>query len=62
MQPKDVLWRILESLDEKHRTLEDSIQYLDPKNHGDIISAIEECQRLTNTQKNLINRLRRRYQ
>lgn len=61
MEPQDILWRIFERFNDQLNLLEESHTQLDPKKHSDVISAIEECERLTRTQQNIINRLRRRY-
>lgn len=61
MEPKDALWRLLDCIDQCIHTLDETHGQLDPKTHGDILRAVEECERLANTQRNILNRLRRRY-
>ncbi len=62
MELQDTIWRLLESLAEQKRMLTEAQTELDPKVHGDLISAINQCEQLTNTQQNVLNRIRRRYE
>ncbi len=61
MEPRDIVWHLLERVEMCSQTFEDSYQQLDPKKHTDLLRAIEECERLAHTQKNILNRARRRY-
>ncbi len=61
MEPTDIIWRLLERIDSCTQTFDESYQELDPKKHSDLLRAIEECERLAHTQRNILNRMRRRY-
>ena len=61
MEPNDIIWRLLERVEQCTQVFDESYQDLDPKKHNDILRAIEECERLAHTQKNILNRVRRRY-
>ncbi|NLJ74290.1 MAG: hypothetical protein GX331_04785 [Firmicutes bacterium] len=61
MQPKDVIWRILERLQDLQNLCEESYSELHPKKNADLISSIEECERLTRTQINIMNRISKKY-
>lgn len=60
MEPKDVIWRLVERLSEQKTLLVDSTRELHPKHHADLINALRECEQLTQTQINILNRMRRR--
>ena len=61
MTPQDVIWRLLERLRETQQMLADSAEELHPVRNQDLISTLHELEHLTNTQINLMNRMRRRY-
>ncbi len=61
MQTKDIIWRLLDRLHDLQNLCDESIDALHPKKNGDLISAIEECERLSRTQINTINRAAKRY-
>lgn len=61
MQPTDIIWRITERLRELQTLCDESIQQLSPKTNLDLISSIEECERLCRTQLNIMNRVAKRY-
>lgn len=61
MQPNDIIWRLLERLNELQTLCEESIQDLHPKKNGDLISSIEECERICRTQINVMNRISKKY-
>lgn len=61
MQPSDIIWRLQERLSDLQKLCEESIGELNPKQHGDLISSIEECERLLRTQLNIMNRISKRY-
>lgn len=61
MEPRDVIWRIMRHLADFQEILEESLRELNPKQHGDLISSIHECEQLTKTQVNIMNRAARRY-
>jgi tRNA uridine 5-carbamoylmethylation protein Kti12 len=61
MEPSDIIWRLRDRLNELQRLCEESIQDLDPKKNADLISSIEECERLCRTQINTMNRIAKKY-
>lgn len=61
MEPKDVIWRLLDRLSELQKLCDESIQDLNPKIHADLISSIDECERLCRTQINTMNRIAKKY-
>jgi hypothetical protein len=61
MQPEDIIWRLSERLNEFLLLCEESISHLHPKKNSDLISSIEECERLCRTQINVMNRIAKRY-
>lgn len=61
MQPNDIIWRLLERLNELQTLCQESIDELHPKKNSDLISSIEECERLCRTQINVMNRIAKRY-
>lgn len=61
MQPDDLIWRLQERINELQKLCEESINELHPKKHADLISSIEECERLCRTQTNVMNRIAKRY-
>lgn len=61
MSPSDIIWRLAERLTELQALYEESIGQLHPKKNLDLISSIEECERLCRTQLNILNRVAKRY-
>ncbi len=61
MEPQDIIWRILSHLADFQNILEESLRDLHPKKHADLISSIHECEQLTKTQVNIMNRTAKRY-
>ncbi len=61
MSPSDIIWRLAERLTELQALCEESIGQLHPKKNLDLISSIEECERLCRTQLNILNRVAKRY-
>lgn len=61
VQPNDIIWRLLERIGELQTLCEESIAELHPKQNADLISSIEECERLCRTQTNVLNRISKRY-
>jgi hypothetical protein len=61
MLPSDIIWRLRERLTELQSLCEESINVIHPKNKLDLISSIEECERLCRTQLNIMNRIAKRY-
>jgi AICAR transformylase/IMP cyclohydrolase PurH len=61
VEPQDIIWRILRHLGDFQEILEESLKELHPKKHGDLISSIHECEQLTKTQVNIMNRTAKRY-
>lgn len=62
MEPKDIIWRVMERLTEQQNLLIDSTRELHPKFNSDLIEALRECERLTKTQINILSRMSKRYQ
>lgn len=61
MKPSDIIWRLMDRLGELQRLCDESIQDLHPKQNADLISSIEECERLCRTQINTMNRIAKKY-
>ncbi len=61
MQPEDIIWRIQERLNEFEALCKESITLLHPKKNSDLISSVEECERLCRTQINVMNRIAKKY-
>lgn len=61
MEPNDIIWRLTERLSELQKLCDESILDLHPKKNADLISSIEECERLCRTQLNVMNRIAKRY-
>ncbi|NMB00952.1 MAG: hypothetical protein GX971_05445 [Firmicutes bacterium] len=61
MEPSDIIWRIVERLNELQTLCEESVSELHPKKNADLISSIEECERLCRTQVNIMNRIAKKY-
>ncbi|NLJ80406.1 MAG: hypothetical protein GX335_05215 [Firmicutes bacterium] len=61
MQPGNIIWRLLTQINELQNLCESSIAELNPKKNRDLISSIEECERLCRTQINIMNRIKKRY-
>jgi hypothetical protein len=51
----------MDRLGELQRLCDESIQDLHPKQNADLISSIEECERLCRTQINTMNRIAKKY-
>lgn len=60
MNADDVLWRILERLEESKRIFSESLEGLHPKHDKELIDTITEIEQLTQTQINLCRRAERR--
>jgi hypothetical protein len=61
MVPSDIIWRLMDRLGELQRLCDESIRDLHPKQNADLISSIEECERLCRTQINIMNRIAKKY-
>ena len=61
MEPRDIVWRLMDRLSELQKLCDESIQDLHPKQNADLISSIEECERLCRTQINTMNRIAKKY-
>lgn len=61
MQPTDIIWRLLDRLNELRTLCDESILELHSKKNADLISSIEEVERLCRTQINVMNRISKRY-
>lgn len=61
MEASDIIWRLKERFSELQTLCEESAQDLHPKKNADLISSIEECERLLRTQINIMNRIAKRY-
>jgi hypothetical protein len=61
MTPQDVIWRVLERLQESKEIVAASSAELHPVNNQDLVEALHEVERLMQTQIHLMNRIRRRY-
>lgn len=62
MTPQDVIWRVLERLQESKEIVAASAAELHPVHNQDLIETLHEVERLTQTQIHLVNRIKRRYQ
>lgn len=51
----------MDRLSELQKLCDESIQDLHPKQNADLISSIEECERLCRTQINTMNRIAKKY-
>ncbi len=60
MNASDVLWRILERLEESKAIFAESLEGLHPKNDKELIDAITEIEQITQTQINICRRAERR--
>lgn len=60
LTPKDVILRIIDRLEESRQILDESLAGLHPRKDKDLIDAIIEVERLTQTQLNICRRVRRR--
>ncbi len=60
MNPTDVLWRVLERLEENRRTVAECLDGLDPENDKELYDALLEVEQLTQTQINIVRRAKRR--
>lgn len=61
MEPSNIIWRLSEHLQALQALCEENIGQLDPKKNADLISSIEECERLCRTQIRIMNRAAKRY-
>ena len=61
MVPSDIIWRLTEHIKEVQTLCEESYKDLHPKKNADLISSIEECERLCRTQINIMNRIAKKY-
>jgi len=61
LQPRDLIWRLLEYYSLQLQLVLDTIEELDPKKQIDLINALGECEQLTRTQMNILRRVQRRY-
>jgi hypothetical protein len=61
LQPRDLIWRLLEHYSLQLQLLEETIGELDQKKQIDLINALAECEQLTRTQMNILRRMQRRY-
>lgn len=61
MAPSDIIWRLMERMTELQALCDESIAELDRKQNADLISSIEECERLCRTQINIMNRIAKKY-
>jgi len=59
--PQDVIWRVLERLQENKQMLAECAAELHPVHHNDLIETLHEIERLTQTQIHLLNRIKRRW-
>lgn len=62
MQPEDILWRIIDRLQESKEMFAASLQGLHPDRDKELIDAITEVEQLTQTQINICRRAQRRLQ
>lgn len=49
MEPKDIIWRLLDRLAEEKRLFEECYQLVDQEKNKDLGHAILECEQLINT-------------
>jgi hypothetical protein len=61
LQPRDLIWRLLEHYSRQLQLLDETIGELDAKKQIDLINALGECEQLTRTQMNILRRMQRRY-
>lgn len=60
MNPEDIVWRVIDRLEENKQILEQSMESLHPKHDKDVIDALTEVEQLTHTQLNICRRIQRR--
>lgn len=60
MQPEDIIWRIIDRLQESKEMLAASLEGLHPEKDKELIDAITEVEQLTQTQLNICRRAQRR--
>lgn len=60
MTPEDILWRILDRLQESKELFASSLEGLHPERDKELIDAITEIEQLTQTQINICRRAQRR--
>jgi len=61
LEPKDIIWRLLDRLADEKRLFEESYQLIDKEKNKDLQHAILECDQLLNTQINILRRMQKRY-
>jgi UTP-glucose-1-phosphate uridylyltransferase len=61
LEPKDIIWRLLDRLAEEKRLFEECYQLVDQEKNKDLGHAILECEQLINTQMNILRRMQKRY-
>lgn len=60
MSPEDILWRIIERLEESRTILSEVLADLHPRRDKELIDALTEVEQLTQTQLNICRRVQRR--
>lgn len=60
MKPEDIIWRIMDRLQESKEMFAASVDGLHPVKDKDLIDAITEIEQLTQTQLNICRRIQRR--
>jgi len=60
MQPEDILWRVIDRLQESKEILDEIIGGLHPVKEKEIMDALIEVERLTQTQIQICRRVQRR--
>lgn len=60
MNPEDILWRIVDRLQETKTMLEDMIQSLDPEKDKELMDALLQVEQLTTSQIHTCRRAQRR--
>lgn len=61
LQPRDLIWRLLEHYSLQLQLLDETMGQLDAKKQLDLMTALGECEQLTRTQMNILRRMQRRY-
>lgn len=62
MNPEDILWRMIDRLQESKEMFASSLEGLHPVKDKELIDAITEIEQLTQTQINICRRAQRRIQ
>lgn len=60
MTPEDIIWRIIDRLQESKEMFAASLEGLHPVKEKELIDAIAEVEQLTQTQPNICRRVQRR--